>query len=170
VVLLAVCIFPFLSIETQRSIFFGVFSYPSVPTGFYFPVRVLSSNYEKASFGEDRYIVTIERWQDGDPYHEYGGHVFVPDVPPLPPGYTLDQPPSEKDPAFPGVGTRYTLECVPHFWNLCTGFVPGRDYYGRWVSSEHKQLAIGEINNGERHLATEKVRILDVNGWQQVVE
>ncbi len=145
----AAVIFFFLGIETQRSMFFSAFGYPSVPQGSYSPMCVLSSNFEQHSFEADKYVVVIER--NSNPFTAG----------------------SENDPEFPDVGILYTLECAPRFWNLCTGFVPGHDYHARWVSSEHKQLAVGEVeseNGGKRHIAADKTQILDVRGWQKATE
>jgi hypothetical protein len=146
---LAAVIFSFLNVDTQRRLYSRFFRPLSIPQGSYSPVSVLSSNREVHSFGPDKFVVTVR----------------ISTIP--------GDPDAKSDISFPDAGIRYTLECVPHFWNLCTGLVPGHDYYGRWVTSERKQLAMGETltsKDGKSYVAREKTWIFDTRGWQQAAE
>lgn len=144
---LAVIVFLFLSTGTQRRLVFDSFGYPPGPVGKYSPVRVLSSNLERSSFSEDRYVVTTQRSEK-----PIGG----------------DE--NEDDPGFLAHGVLYTAECAPHFWNLCGGLTPGRDYYARWTSSEHKQIAIGELQSDGKYIDGKNIRRFDIRGWKKAEE
>jgi hypothetical protein len=142
---LAAIVFFFLGTETRRRIIFETFGYPSGPTGRFSPVRVLSSDLEHGAFAAGKYIVTMGR--SASPIAA-----------------------SEDDPGWPALGILYTVECTPHFWNLCAGLVPGQDYYARWTSIEHQAFAIGELQADGRFIDEKKTRVFDVRGWKKTEE
>jgi hypothetical protein len=139
------CVFPFLGIETQRRIVFERLGYPSVPTGPFSPVRVLSSDLDQGTFAPGRFIVTMTR---------SASPIAV----------------SEDDPGWPAAGILYTVECSPHFWNLCAGLVPGQNYYARWTSTEHQAFAIAELQADGKFIEEKKTRLFDVRGWKKAGE
>lgn len=142
---IAVLIFGCLPLETQRRAVFQVFRYPSLPTGSFSEIRVLSSTLEEHWFPADRYVLTIERSANSG---------------------AAD---SQDDAGLPSIGVLYTVECTPHFWNLCRDLVPGQVYYGRWTSSNHDQIAITEVvkKDGEKAvLLRSKSRFFTVRGWR----
>ena len=141
---LAVIVFLFLGLETQRKLYGTLNVHPSIPSGKYSPIRVLSSTFEHHSFGEDKYVVTIRRI-------------------PAPVG---TEP--EEDSGFPTSGILYTAECVPHFWNLCADLTTGQDYYARWSSNDQKQIAVAQLQTGRTNtIDSKKVRMFEVLGWKK---
>src|SRR5471032_336149 len=73
------------------------YSHPSVPTGNYSPVRVLSSGLDGGA-----YVFTMKRLADQT----------------LTPDSFMKEKESGEDAGYPAPGIIYTMECTPHFWNL----------------------------------------------------
>jgi hypothetical protein len=153
---LAAIVFLFLGIQTQRRIVFETFGYPSGPDGNYSPMQVLSSTVESGSWSADSYVVTAKRSASS-----------IPQVDPNDPLGISNSTESEDGLAL---GIVYTVECAPHFWNLCAGLTPGQKYYARWTSSEHKQIAIAELQTDGKYIDPKKVRIFEVRGWKKTEE
>ena len=121
------------------------YSHPSVPTGNYSPVRVLSSGLDGGA-----YVFTMKRLADQT----------------LTPDSFMKEKESGEDAGYPAPGIIYTMECTPHFWNLCADLLPGQDYYARWLSTEHREFAVGELGT-DRHIDRKKTRIFNVRGWRK---
>jgi hypothetical protein len=128
-------VFLCLGIETQRRIVFNLFPYPSVPTGSYSAVRVISSDRKG---WDGAYVVAFSRWNST----------------------------AEIGEETPAPGILYSVECTPHFWNLCAELLPGQNYYARWSSSEHLEFAVGELGT-DGFIDRKKTRFLKVRGWKK---